>query len=315
MPSFLDFEKPIAELQSRIDELRETAADGTVDIDAEIARLQAKSDKLVRDTYARLTPWQKTQVARHPERPHFKHLVAALCEDFMPLAGDRAFADDQAILGGLARFRGRKVMVIGHEKGDDTASRLRHNFGMGKPEGYRKAIRLMELADRFGLPVLTLVDTSGAFPGVQAEERGQAEAIARSTETCLALGVPLVAAIVGEGGSGGAIALATGNRVLMFEHAVYSVISPEGCASILWRTADKAADAAEAMKVTAQDLARLGVIDTIVPEPLGGAHRDPAAAAAALGDAMDGALGELAGLDRNALRRQRREKFLQIGRL
>jgi acetyl-CoA carboxylase carboxyl transferase subunit alpha len=315
MPSFLDFEKPVAELQNRIDELRDTAADGTIDIDAEIARLQAKSDKLVRDTYAKLTPWQKTQVARHPERPHFKDYVAALFDDFMPLAGDRAFADDQAILGGLARFRGRKVMVIGHEKGDDTASRLRHNFGMGKPEGYRKAIRLMELADRFGLPVLTLVDTSGAFPGVQAEERGQAEAIARSTETCLALGVPLVAAIVGEGGSGGAIALATGNRVLMFEHAVYSVISPEGCASILWRTADKAADAAEAMKVTAQDLLRLGVIDAIVPEPLGGAHRDPAAAAAALGDAMAAALGELTGPDRDALRRDRRDKFLAIGRL
>jgi acetyl-CoA carboxylase carboxyl transferase subunit alpha len=315
MASFLDFEKPVAELQNRIDELRDTAADGSVDIDAEVTRLQAKSDKLVRDTYARLTPWQKTQVARHPERPHFKDYVAALFEEFMPLAGDRAFADDQAILGGLARFRGRKVMVIGHEKGDDTASRLKHNFGMGKPEGYRKAIRLMELADRFGLPVLTLVDTSGAFPGVQAEERGQAEAIARSTEACLALGVPLVAAIVGEGGSGGAIALATGNKVLMFEHAVYSVISPEGCASILWRTADKAADAAEAMKVTAQDLAKLGVIDAIVPEPLGGAHRDSAAASAALGDAMASALDELAVLDRDALRQQRRDKFLAIGRL
>jgi len=315
MPSFLDFEKPIAELQSRIDELRDTAADGAVDIDAEVARLQAKSDKLVRDTYARLTPWQKTQVARHPERPHFKNYVAGLFDDFLPLAGDRAFADDQAILGGLARFRGRKVVVIGHEKGDDTASRLKHNFGMGKPEGYRKAIRLMELADRFGLPVLTLVDTSGAFPGVQAEERGQAEAIARSTETCLALGVPLVAAVVGEGGSGGAIALATGNRVLMFEHAVYSVISPEGCASILWRTADKAADAAEAMKVTAQDLARLGLIDAIVPEPLGGAHRDPAAAIASLGKAMQASLDELGGLDAVGLRRDRREKFLRMGRL
>lgn len=315
MPSFLDFEKPIAELQSRIDELRETAADGAVDIDAEVARLQAKSDKLVRDTYARLTPWQKTQVARHPERPHFKDYVAGLFDDFLPLAGDRAFADDQAILGGLARFRGRKVVVIGHEKGDDTASRLKHNFGMGKPEGYRKAIRLMELADRFGLPVLTLVDTSGAFPGVQAEERGQAEAIARSTETCLALGVPLVAAVVGEGGSGGAIALATGNRVLMFEHAVYSVISPEGCASILWRTADKAADAAEAMKVTAQDLARLGLIDAIVPEPLGGAHRDPTAAITSLGDTMAASLDELDGLDATGLRQDRREKFLRMGRL
>ena len=315
MASFLDFEKPVAELRSRIDELRDTAADGSVDIDAEIGRLQAKSDKLVRDTYARLTPWQKTQVARHPERPHFKHYVASLFDGFMPLAGDRAFADDQAILGGLARFRGCNVMVIGHEKGDDTASRLKHNFGMGKPEGYRKAIRLMELADRFSLPVMTLVDTSGAFPGIQAEERGQAEAIARSTETCLSLGVPLISAIVGEGGSGGAIALAAGNRVLMFEHAVYSVISPEGCASILWRTADKAADAAEAMKVTAQDLKKLGVIDQIVAEPLGGAHRDPAAAAAALGDAMAGALAEIEGLDPAALRRDRREKFLAIGRL
>ncbi|TPG43199.1 acetyl-CoA carboxylase carboxyltransferase subunit alpha [Sphingomonas koreensis] len=315
MASFLDFEKPIAELQGRIDELRETAADGSIDIDAEIKRLQAKSDKLVRDTYARLTPWQKTQVARHPDRPHFKDYVAALFDDFLPLAGDRAFGDDQAILGGLAQFRGRKVMVIGHEKGDDTASRLRHNFGMGKPEGYRKAIRLMQLADRFGLPVVTLVDTSGAFPGVQAEERGQAEAIARSTEACLALGVPMVAAIVGEGGSGGAIALATGNRVLMFEHAVYSVISPEGCASILWRTADKAADAAEAMKVTAQDLQKLGVIDAIVPEPLGGAQRDPAAAAAVLGDAVAHALDELSTLDRDAIKRDRREKFLRMGRL
>jgi len=315
MPSFLDFEKPIAELQGRIDELRETAADGAVDIAAEVARLQAKSDKLLRDTYTRLTPWQKTQVARHGERPHFKDYVAGLFDDFMPLAGDRAFSDDQAILGGFARFRDRKILVIGHEKGDDTASRLRHNFGMGKPEGYRKAIRLMHLADRFGLPVVTLVDTSGAFPGVQAEERGQAEAIARSTEACLSLGVPLISAVVGEGGSGGAIALAAGNKVLMFEHAVYSVISPEGCASILWRTADKAPEAAEAMKVTAQDLKGLGVIDTIVPEPLGGAHRDPAQAIASLGDAIDGALGELDNQGPVQLRRGRREKFLAIGRI
>jgi acetyl-CoA carboxylase carboxyl transferase subunit alpha len=315
MPSFLDFEKPIAELQSRIDELRETAEGGTVDIDAEVGRLQVKSDKLLRDTYARLTPWQKTQVARHGERPHFNHYVAGLFDDFMPLAGDRAFGDDQAILGGFANFRGRRVMVIGHEKGDDTASRLRHNFGMGKPEGYRKAIRLMQLADRFGLPVVTLVDTSGAFPGVQAEERGQAEAIARSTEACLALGVPLIAAGGGEGGSGGAIALAAGNKVLMFEHAVYSVISPEGCASILWRTADKAADAAEAMKITAQDLKALGVIDTIVSEPLGGAHRDPAAAIASLGDAIDESLNGLGNQDAAQLRRGRREKFLAIGRI
>ena len=315
MASFLDFEKPIAELQGRIDQLRETAADGAVDIDSEVGRLQAKSDKLLRDTYSRLTPWQKTLVARHGERPHFKDYVAGLFDDFMPLAGDRAFGDDQAILGGFANFRGRKVMVIGHEKGDDTASRLRHNFGMGKPEGYRKAIRLMQLADRFGLPVLTLVDTSGAFPGVQAEERGQAEAIARSTEQCLALGVPLISAVVGEGGSGGAIALAAGNKVLMFEHAVYSVISPEGCASILWRTADKAAEAAEAMKVTAQDLKELGVIDTIVSEPLGGAHRDPALAIASLGDALDGALAGLDNQGADQLRRGRRDKFLAIGRL
>ncbi len=315
MASFLDFEKPIAELQGRIDELRETAADGTVDIAAEVAKLQAKSDKALRDTYARLTPWQKTQVARHGERPHFKDYVAGLFDDFTLLAGDRAFGDDQAILGGFAMFRGQRVMVIGHEKGDDTASRLRHNFGMGKPEGYRKGIRLMELADRFGLPVVTLVDTSGAFPGVQAEERGQAEAIARSTETCLSLGVPMVAAVVGEGGSGGAIALAAGNRVLMFEHAVYSVISPEGCASILWRTADKAPDAAEAMKVTAQDLKGLRVIDMIVPEPLGGAHRDPAKAIATLGDAIEQTLASLVTLDPAALRRDRREKFLAMGRL
>jgi len=315
MASFLDFEKPIAELQGRIDQLRETAADGAVDIDSEVGKLQAKSDKLLRDTYSRLTPWQKTLVARHGERPHFKDYVAGLFDDFMPLAGDRAFGDDQAILGGFANFRGRKVMVIGHEKGDDTASRLRHNFGMGKPEGYRKAIRLMQLADRFGLPVLTLVDTSGAFPGVQAEERGQAEAIARSTEQCLALGVPLISAVVGEGGSGGAIALAAGNKVLMFEHAVYSVISPEGCASILWRTADKAPEAAEAMKVTAQDLKELGVIDTIVPEPLGGAHRDPALAIANLSDALDRALAELGNHGSDELRRGRRQKFLAIGRI
>jgi acetyl-CoA carboxylase carboxyl transferase subunit alpha len=315
MRIFLDFEKPIAELQARIDELRDTGAEGTVDISAEIAKLQAKSDKLLKDTFGKLSPWQKTQVARHPERPHFKHYVAGLFDEFVPLAGDRAFGDDQAILGGFATFRGQRVMVLGHEKGDDTASRLRHNFGMGKPEGYRKAIRLLELADRFGLPVVTLVDTSGAFPGIQAEERGQAEAIARSTEACLALGVPLVSAVVGEGGSGGAIALASGNRVLMFEHAVYSVISPEGCASILWRTADKAPDAAEAMKVTAQDLKGLGVIDAIVPEPLGGAHRDHHGAIHALGDCIERMLRDLAPLTPDALRQDRRAKFLKMGRV
>jgi len=313
MAAFLDFEKPIQELQVRVGELRETANSGSVDIESEVAKLEAKSDKLLRDTYAKLTPWQKTQVARHPERPHFKDYVAGFIDGFMPLAGDRAFADDLAIIGGLGRLGGRRMMIIGHEKGDDTASRLKHNFGMAKPEGYRKAIRLMQLADRFGIPVVTLVDTSGAFPGVQAEERGQAEAIARSTEACLALGVPLVTAIVGEGGSGGAVALAAANRVLMFEHAVYSVISPEGCASILWRTSERAADAAEAMRVTAADLLRLGVVDRIVPEPLGGAHRDSRAAIASLGKALGEELDALAGQSPEALRAARRDKFLAIG--
>jgi len=313
MVAYLEFEKPIAELQARIADLRSTADAGSIDIESEVARLEAKSDKLLRETYAKLTPWQKTQVARHPDRPHFKDYVATFISDFMPLAGDRAFADDQAILGGFGRLGGRKVMVIGHEKGGDTASRIRHNFGMAKPEGYRKAIRLMQLADRFGLPVISLVDTSGAFPGVQAEERGQAEAIARSTEQCLALGVPMIAAIVGEGGSGGAIAVAAANKVLMFEHAVYSVISPEGCASILWRTGDRAAEAAEAMRITAADLQKLGVVDRVVAEPLGGAHRDPAAAAAALGTAIGEELDKLVGKKPAALRSARRDKFLAIG--
>lgn len=311
MVALLDFEKPVAELQARIAELRDSV--DTANIGPEIDRLEAKADKLLRETYAKLSPWQKAQVARHPERPHFKHFIAGMVDDFMPLAGDRAFGDDQAILGGLGRLGGRKVMVIGHEKGDDTASRIKHNFGMGKPEGYRKAIRLMELADRFGIPVVTLVDTSGAFPGVQAEERGQAEAIARSTEKCLELGVPMVAAIVGEGGSGGAVALAAANRVLMFEHAVYSVISPEGCASILWRTAERAADAAEAMRITAQDLQRLGIADEIVPEPTGGAHRSHAEAIGALARAIGKSLDSLASKDALALRQERREKFLAMG--
>ena len=313
MMTFLDFEKPIAELQTRIVELRDTANSGSIDLDAEIARLEAKSAKLLRETYARLTPWQKAQVARHPERPHFKDYVAGLTDDFLPLAGDRAFGDDPAIIGGLARIDGQRVMLIGHEKGDDTAARLRHNFGMAKPEGYRKATRLMKLADRFEIPVVSLVDTPGAFPGVEAEERGQAEAIARSTETCLSLGVPLIAVIVGEGGSGGAVAIAAANRVLMFEHAIYSVISPEGCASILWRTADKAPDAAEAMRITAFDLKALGVIDRIVTEPLGGAHRDSGGAIAFLKEAI---IEELAGcgvLGRDELVAQRRSKFLAIG--
>ena len=312
MATFLDFEKPIAELEARIEELRETASAGEPNIEAEIAKLEERSAKLLRDTYAKLTPWQKTQVARHPERPHFKDYVAALADDFVPLAGDRNFADDQAIIGGLARLGGRKVILIGHEKGDDTASRLRHNFGMARPEGYRKAIRLMQIADRFGLPVVTLVDTPGAFPGVQAEERGQAEAIARSTEQCLALGVPLVAAIVGEGGSGGAIANAAANKVLMLEHSIYSVISPEGCASILWRTAEKAADAAEAMRVTAADLKQLGAIDRIVTEPVGGAHRHSAEAVAALGEAIGEELEALGTLSRQEVRAHRREKFLAL---
>jgi acetyl-CoA carboxylase carboxyl transferase subunit alpha len=313
MLTYLDFEKPIAELETRVAELRETANAGSIDIDAEIAKLEAKSSKLLRETYARLTPWQKSQVARHPERPHFKDYVAGITEDFMPLAGDRAFGDDPAIIGGLARVEGRRVMIIGHEKGDDTASRLKHNFGMAKPEGYRKAIRLMQLADRFGLPIVTLVDTPGAFPGVEAEERGQAEAIARSTEQCLEVKVPIIAAIVGEGGSGGAVAIAAANRVLMFEHAVYSVISPEGCASILWRTADKAAEAAEAMKITASDLQALGVVDRIVAEPLGGAHRDPEAAIGAIKGAIMEELDGCSVVGGDELLAQRRAKFLAIG--
>jgi acetyl-CoA carboxylase carboxyl transferase subunit alpha len=314
MQTYLDFEKPIAELETRVAELRETAASSDdIDIDAEVGRLEAKSSKLLRDTYAKLTPWQKAQVARHPDRPHFKDYVAGIADDFLPLAGDRSFADDPAISGGLARIDGRRVMLMGHEKGDDTASRLKHNFGMAKPEGYRKAIRLMKLADQFGIPVVSLVDTSGAFPGVQAEERGQAEAIARSTEQCLALNVPMIAAIVGEGGSGGAIAIAAANRVLMFEHAVYSVISPEGCASILWRTADKAPEAAEAMKITAADLQGLGVVDRIISEPLGGAHRDPEAAIGALKGAILEELDGCGKLGRKELQSQRRAKFLAIG--
>ncbi|HET7709121.1 MAG TPA: acetyl-CoA carboxylase carboxyltransferase subunit alpha [Sphingomicrobium sp.] len=312
MLTFLDFEKPIADLEARVAELRETAEAGSIDLDAEISKLEVKSAKLLREAYAKLTPWQKTQVARHPERPHFKDFVAGLATDFMPLAGDRGFADDPAMVGGLARIDGRRIMLIGHEKGDDTASRLRHNFGMAKPEGYRKAIRLMQLAGRFGIPVVTLVDTPGAFPGVQAEERGQAEAIARSTQECLNLQVPMVTAIVGEGGSGGAVAIATANRVLMFEHAIYSVISPEGCASILWRTADKAGEAAEAMKITAQDLQSLGVVDRIVPEPLGGAQRNPQEAIAGLKLAIVEELQGCGTLSGAEILKQRRAKFLSI---
>jgi acetyl-CoA carboxylase carboxyl transferase subunit alpha len=315
LQAFLDFEAPVAELEGKIAELRALAqGDATVSIADEVKSLEKKAAKNLADLYANLEPWQKSQVARHPERPHALDYIKTLISDFVPLAGDRKFAEDEAIVGGLGRFRGRGVVVIGQEKGSDTQSRLKHNWGMAKPEGYRKAVRLMEMADRFGLPVISLVDTSGAYPGVDAEERGQAEAIARSTDCCLSLGVPLVSLVIGEGGSGGAIAIATGNAVLMLEHAIYSVISPEGAASILWRDAARARDAAAALKITAQDLKKLGVIDEIVPEPLGGAHRKPDVAIAAGGEAIARALQALEGLSGDVLRTQRREKFLGIGR-
>jgi acetyl-CoA carboxylase carboxyl transferase subunit alpha len=314
MPTFLEFEKPIAELEGKIEELRHLANNGDINIAEEVQRLQGKAEKLLRQTYGKLTAWQKTLVARHPDRPHFGDYVGALVEDWTPLAGDRNFADDRAILGGLGRFRGRSVVLLGHEKGSDTASRVRHNFGMARPEGYRKAQRLMDIADRFRLPVVTLVDTPGAYPGIDAEARGQAEAIARSIETCLKIRVPLISVIIGEGGSGGAIALATGNRVLMLEHAVYSVISPEGCASILWRSAEQAKEAAEALKLTAEDLLKLGIIDEMIVEPLGGAHRDRARTIEALGDGIDAALTDLCRQDGARLRAGRREKFLAMGK-
>src|SRR5712675_1504487 len=315
MRSYLDFEKPVAELEAKVEELRAMqAGDDAANIADEIARLQTKAAQALRDLYSELTPWQKTQVARHPQRPHCLDYINALVPEFIAFAGDRKFSEDEAIVGGFGRFRGESICVIGHEKGSSTESRLKHNFGMARPEGYRKAVRLMEMADRFDIPVLALVDTAGAYPGIDAEERGQAEAIARSTDACLGLGVPNVAVILGEGGSGGAIAIATANRVLMLEHAMYSVISPEGAASILWRDTAKAQEAATNMKITAEDLTRFGVIDAIVPEPVGGAHRDPVAAIAATGDAIATALGELAGLDRETVRRQRRDKFLAIGR-
>ncbi len=318
MHKYLDFEKPVAELEGRIEELRKRGEEKETVAD-EIRRLEARANDVLKETYSNLNRWQKTLVARHAERPHFSDYVRFLVEDFTPLAGDRSFGEDQAIVGGTARLRGRSVMIIGHEKGADTASRVKHNFGMANPEGYRKAIRLMELAERFGIPVVTLVDTPGAYPGRGAEERGQAEAIASCTEKCLGLGAPVIAVIVGEGGSGGAVALAAANKVLMFEHAVYSVISPEGCASILWKDAQgkgdsKAPDAAEAMKISAEDLKRLSVIDGIVPEPVGGAHRDPALAAERLGDAIEAAIEELDSLTPEQLRRHRRDKFLAIGR-
>jgi acetyl-CoA carboxylase carboxyl transferase subunit alpha len=315
MRSYLDFEKPVAELEAKVEELRALQQEGdAIAIGEEISRIEGKAAAALDELYGTLTPWQKTQVARHPQRPHAFDYIAALVSDFVPLAGDRKHGEDPAIIGGLGRFRGESVCIIAHEKGSDTEGRLKHNFGMARPEGYRKAVRLMGIADRFGVPVVALIDTAGAYPGIGAEERGQAEAIARSTAACLEIGVPNVAAIIGEGGSGGAVAIATANRVLMLEHAIYSVISPEGAASILWRDTSRAQDAASAMKITAQDLLRLGVVDTIVPEPTGGAHREPAAAMAAAGDAIAAALAELRGLDRATIVRLRREKFIAIGR-
>lgn len=309
--TYLGFEKPIAELESKVAELK---ALGQAGIEDEIKRLEQKARTALTETYAKLTPWQKAEVARHPERPHCLDVVKTLIEDFTPLAGDRYFGDDAAIVGGLGRFRSRSVMVIGHEKGSDTESRIRHNFGMAMPEGYRKAIRLMEMADKFNLPVITLVDTAGAYPGIAAEERGQAEAIARSTDCCLALTVPIVSVILGEGGSGGAIAIATANKTLMLEHAIYSVISPEGAASIIWRDSSKREEAATALKLTAQDLEQLHVIDGIVREPLGGAHRDPAAAIKAIGAALSAALAAFDSMTGEQIRRHRHDRFLDIGR-
>ena len=315
MSSYLDFEKPIAEIEGKIHELRHLSDGSGVNILVEVSRLQSRVDRILRQTYSRLSPWQKALVARHQLRPHFTDYVSALIENFMPLAGARNFSEDRAIIGGLGRFRGRSLMVSGHEKGADTEGRLRHNFGMANPEGYRKAMRLMRMAERFSLPVVTLVDTPGAYPGVGAEERGQAEAIARSIETCLDLRTPIVSSIIGEGGSGGAIALAVANRVLMLEHATYSVITPEGCAAILWRDSEHAQEAAGALKMTAQDLLKMAVVDEIVAEPVGGAHRSPEAAIVSLGDALEKALEELKPLSGAELRAKRREKFLEIGKI
>jgi acetyl-CoA carboxylase carboxyl transferase subunit alpha len=315
MRSYLDFEKPVAELEAKIEELRGLqAGDDSIAIGEEISRIEGKAALALKELYSGLTPWQKTQVARHPQRPHCLNYISDLITDFVPLAGDRKHGEDAAIVAGFGRFRGESICVIGHEKGADTDTRLKHNFGMARPEGYRKAARLMTMADHFDIPVLALVDTAGAYPGIGAEERGQAEAIARSTQACLDIGVANVAVIIGEGGSGGAIAIATANRVLMLEHAIYSVISPEGAASILWHDTTKAEDAALSMKITAQDLVRFGIIDTIVSEPTGGAHRDPSATIAAAGEAIAEALGELRGLDRTTIVRLRREKFVALGR-
>lgn len=312
---YLEFETAIKDLEGKIAELRTLGDDDdAVSIEDEIQKLEQKAEAALASTYAKLSPWEKTQVARHAYRPHFYDYVDGLIEDFTELAGDRYYAEDQAIVGGLGRFRGQSVMVIGHEKGSDTESRIRHNFGMAMPEGYRKAVRLMEMADRFSIPVITLVDTAGAYPGISAEERGQAEAIARSTDCCLKLGVPLISVVIGEGGSGGAIAIATANRILMLEHAIYTVASPEAAASILWRDSAKAIDAATNMKITAQDLKELGIIDTIIEEPVGGAHRERAATIETTGEAVSDALSEFKGMERDAIRKQRHERFLQIGR-
>lgn len=313
MHSFLEFEKPIAELEGKIEELRHLSGDGDINIADEVSKLQTKVDRLLRQTYAKLSSWQKVQVARHPERPHFADYLSGLVEDFTPLAGDRAYAEDRAIVGGLGRFRGYSVVIMGHEKGADTKARVDHNFGMARPEGYRKARRLMECADRFGLPVVSMIDTSGAYPGVGAEERGAAEAIARAIEESMCMRVPMISVIIGEGGSGGAIAIASGNEVFMLEHAVYSVISPEGCASILWRDASHAEEAAEALRMTAGDLKRLGIIDDVIEEPLGGAHRDRDVMVARVGDRVEQSLRELVNIEGGVLRARRREKYLEMG--
>ncbi len=312
--TYIEFEKPVAELESKLAELKALSnGENAVSLTEEISKLEQKAHQILAETYAKLTPWQKTQGARHPERPHTLDFINALIEDFTPLAGDRYFAEDQAIVGGLGRFRDQSVMVIGHEKGSDTDSRIRHNFGMARPEGYRKAVRLMEMADRFGMPVITFIDTAGAYPGIGAEERGQAEAIARSTDCCLSLGVPIVAVVIGEGGSGGAVAIATATRILMLEHAIYTVASPEAAASILWRDSARAIDAATNMKITAQDLMQLKVIDEIIAEPVGGAHREPEKALAATGDAIAESLSEFEGRSPAEIRGQRHERFMQIG--
>ena len=315
MRTYLDFEKPIAELESKVAELKALAGEQpSVSLEDELARLEAKAQEALEETYAALSPWQKTQVARHPERPHFKHYIKGLVQDFTPLAGDRYFGEDHAIIGGIGRLGDRSVMVIGHEKGSDTEGRIRHNFGMARPEGYRKAVRLMEMADRFSMPVICLVDTAGAYPGIGAEERGQAEAIARSTDCCLSLGVPIVAVIIGEGGSGGAVAIATANRIYMLEHSIYTVASPEAAASILWKDSTRAVDAATNMKITAEDLMRLGIVDGIIPEPTGGAHRDGVEVVQATGVVINKALAQFDGLSAQEIRKERREKFLSMGR-